>query len=1314
MADKKISQLPQINALSGSSIIVPLVHDSTTQKMELGAFASYVSQWSAKTGSANTFSGTQTFSGNVNVAGNVNVNGRLTVHEVVANYETASIIFSSGSNKFGDQPSDKHEFTGSTSITGSLYYNDVLVTNIDSNTVFKLQQATQSLNTQTGSQASINSGISAITGAFATELGGIQTTISGHRIEVNGIEAYTASLKGQAIVSSSQQILNYNIFATTGSNTFRANQVITGSLSISAGEFNVTTGSGNMTSSLIFDHTQNDGVTLGLRHNDRLSLADHTFNVQVWAGGVYTQFVRNGTPYSILNVEAFDDNKIYLYRDTRLYNKSLVIDNNLTVQRDVVIGSGSLSIQRGQFNAVTGSGALTSSLSFTHTEVDPITGNGTLELRYRNNDVGPENNAWKFVATDNGVQVRYDQYTTSNKMLFSVSSFGSNFDKLLIWRDVRLFGTGLTVDDSLLVKGVITGSILATNGVVSSSNQLFELNQQTGSQNSVNLGISSVTGSLIGITNGLMAFTAALDSTYATDAQLYQLYQATASIHSATASFTAEIGGIEAYTASLKAAAIVSSSTQIQNYNLFALDANVAVKASGSTLYSTNPSTTNFSQVNSVFLGGGAGQDATGADSSIFLGYNAGIQATAAQESFFAGNTAGGYSTNALRSNFIGISAGAAATNASHANFIGYGVGQSATNASYANFIGSNAGFIATNATYANFIGGSAGQNATNASYSNFIGNFAGDGAANASYSNLSGFSAGKKVFGNGIGANNIIIGTNITLENDRRDSINFGGIIFATGSYRTTSGNPYSGSVGHGKVGINKILPSFELDISGSVGITGSLKVSEGITGSLYSTNGVISSSNQLFELNTQTGSQDLVNLGISTFTGSLRSEVNLIEAYTASLKAAAIVSSSTQITNYYKFAETASANTFYGNQTINGNLQLSSTSPLVYNAGNTNAMLFGFFDGGTIYGPYYQIFGSNYSNASQRGSAEFVFDSRNSGFTGFNIAEFNGSTWLRKFRVSPSGAEVTGSFVVDGGITGSLMATNNVVSSSTQIQNYNLFAVTSSANSFYGAQSVSGSLFVTSNSGFGTSDATGSGILKVISAGTQNAFSIGQSNSKRWTGFGANDLKVYGDDYFITTVDAFPLSIGTNGISRITIANDGGINATGAITASNFRISTAGGGIDFGVTSNGSGTTTSELLNDYEEGTWTPVIRGSGTAGTYELQTDYTTYTKIGRQVTVSGNIRLGTSVTGGGTGYLQITGLPFQKAANTAAIGAVLVNGVDYTGTYLIVAFTSISASSILYLSEIRDNDTPIDLPISAVSANDEIAFTITYFN
>ena len=78
----------------------------------------------------------------------------------------------------------------------------------------------------------------------------------------------------------------------------------------------------------------------------------------------------------------------------------------------------------------------------------------------------------------------------------------------------------------------------------------------------------------------------------------------------------------------------------------------------------------------------------------------------------------------------------------------------------------------------------------------------------------------------------------------------------------------------------------------------------------------------------NSFTSSQDLVNLGISTFTGSIREEVGGIEAYTASLKGQAIVSSSTQISNYHKFAETASANTFYGTQTFSGSFNVSGST--------------------------------------------------------------------------------------------------------------------------------------------------------------------------------------------------------------------------------------------------------------------------------------------------------------------------------------------------------------------------------------------------
>ncbi len=318
--------------------------------------------------------------------------------------------------------------------------------------------------------------------------------------------------------------------------------------------------------------------------------------------------------------------------------------------------------------------------------------------------------------------------------------------------------------------------------------------------------------------------------------------------------------------------------------------------------------------------------------------------------------------------------------------------------------------------------------------------------------------------------------------------------------------------------------------------------------------------------------------------------------------------------------------------------------------------------------------------------------------------------------------------------------MATNNVVSSSTQIQNYFLFAQTSSANTFYDGQTFKGNVIVhggnsvrlyeTTNTNYWDVYTYTDNTLRVNYKGAGNDEIIlyndgginfagnitGSSNlTTTKAAIGANvtptiPLEVYGQQKWYTTPG--------DGSELRGFFNPGGAGDDSELTLYKADGTTAGikltpNGIDFSANANAAGMT-SELLNDYEEGTWTPVIRGSGTAGTYELQTDYTTYTKIGRKVTVSGNIRLGTSVTGGGTGYLQITGLPFQKAANTAAIGTVLLNGVDYTGNYVVIAFTSISASSILYLSEIRDNDTPIDLPISAVSANDEIAFTITYFN
>lgn len=134
---------------------------------------------------------------------------------------------------------------------------------------------------------------------------------------------------------------------------------------------------------------------------------------------------------------------------------------------------------------------------------------------------------------------------------------------------------------------------------------------------------------------------------------------------------------------------------------------------------------------------------------------------------------------------------------------------------------------------------------------------------------------------------------------------------------------------------------------------------------------------------------------------------------------------------------------------------------------------------------------------------------------------------------------------------------------------------------------------------------------------------------------------------------------------------------------------------------------------FNQYR-GTWTPVISGDGTAGTYELvgASTFATFVKDGRLVTLSAYITLAAAITGGGTGYMKITGVPFEKIVNTFPIGASWLNGVAFTAnTAPVIQFAGTAAGSVLY-GFLNTGSGGALIPISAVDVNDVIAFTIQY--
>jgi hypothetical protein len=102
--------------------------------------------------------------------------------------------------------------------------------------------------------------------------------------------------------------------------------------------------------------------------------------------------------------------------------------------------------------------------------------------------------------------------------------------------------------------------------------------------------------------------------------------------------------------------------------------------------------------------------------------------------------------------------------------------------------------------------------------------------------------------------------------------------------------------------------------------------------------------------------------------------------------------------------------------------------------------------------------------------------------------------------------------------------------------------------------------------------------------------------------------------------------------------------------IVNGNLVIGTSGKGIDFSAT---PGTGTSELLADYEEGDWTPVVRVGSSTGTQVTTTTITAkYTKVGRLVRLEGYILRNDATAHSGTMY--ITGMPFVGYTNEAQIG------------------------------------------------------------
>lgn len=152
---------------------------------------------------------------------------------------------------------------------------------------------------------------------------------------------------------------------------------------------------------------------------------------------------------------------------------------------------------------------------------------------------------------------------------------------------------------------------------------------------------------------------------------------------------------------------------------------------------------------------------------------------------------------------------------------------------------------------------------------------------------------------------------------------------------------------------------------------------------------------------------------------------------------------------------------------------------------------------------------------------------------------------------------------------------------------------------------------------------------------------------------------------------------------------------------------------GIQFPATQSASAD--ANCLDDYEEGTWTPVIAGNSTAGSYSYSVRAGSYTKVGRIVTAQCTM---TGITTGsaGSGCLTITGLPFTSSGSDATLRAMsFVTRMRLFSTVRnnIIAIVGEGSTTIFIGYDNNGNSGGVDYPVTDISSgSSQIGCTVIY--
>ena len=436
--------------------------------------------------------------------------------------------------------------------------------------------------------------------------------------------------------------------------------------------------------------------------------------------------------------------------------------------------------------------------------------------------------------------------------------------------------------------------------------------------------------------------------------------------------------------------------------------------------------------------------------------------------------------------------------------------------------------------------------------------------------------------------------------------------LVVKTGSYASTSS-------------LNELQSK-----TGSYATTSSVNNLQSVTGSYATTSsfGAYTSSNdttnttqntRLSTIESVTGSYATTSSfgayssSINTFTSSATTRLNTIESVTGSYATTSSVNNLQSVTGSYA---TTGSNQFNGNQSISGSITSNGT-----------------------------ITAQTLVVQTVTSSIEFVTGSTRNGSLSSNTHQFTGSV------------SITGSAAALLSVNNNVLyvsSSGNVLIGATTGDNYKLQIVgANQATSTFG-QTYAGvaaySQWISSSGAFVMGLDGAAGTTPRITISSTGNVGIGTSSPSQLLCLSSNqpDIQVaytssqYGRLIFKENTtekgafqyvgSTFSESTRQNALELYNVAAGPIIMYTGGTE----RVRVTSSGVKF---ANGASS-----LNYYEEGSWTPAIRGTGTFGTAAYQFRSGTYVRIGNYVFIRWGFKL--SSFSGASGTMQITGLPFTS--------------------------------------------------------------------